>query len=361
MRAKIEKIKGFMDKHSEYFLPASLLVGFIFDFITLNRADQIYDNIVLFGYVLLTGLTVFIRYSKPNALTLQSFIIKNKEFIPYLMQFSFGGLFSALLAFYSKSGTIVTSFPFILLLAGIMIGNEFFLKKYQKLTLHFVLFYIALLSYTTFIFPVLTKRIGTSIFIMGAVIGLVFIILFLKLILKNLPTDLQKHKTTLKRSVPVVFSIFVIFYFLNVIPPIPLALKSGGIYYSVQRVSTSTYVAEREVIPWYKPFSSYNTDMASGREIYAFSAVFAPTKLIGTIYHQWSYFDENKNRWVETDRIPITITGGRDEGFRGLSSKKVLTDGLWRVDVETKSGQVIGRLKFNIRDKEVGQIISERF
>lgn len=361
MVKKIDKFKIFLEKHEGFFLPAALLFGFILDFITLNRADQIYDNLVLFGYVLLTGLTIFLRYSRPNFITLRSVFVRNKEFIPYLMQFAFGGLFSALVVFYSKSGTFITSFPFLVILIGILIGNEFFLKKYQQLNLQVILFYIALISYATFLTPILLKGIGTGIFLLGAIISLVIMFFFVRFLVKHLPQGLKKQQKTLYKSVFITFLIFLAMYFSNVIPPIPLALKDGGIYYNITKISEDVYVAEREVKEWYKPLSSYNKNMASGRQIYAFSAVFAPTKLTGTIYHQWSYFDEKKTRWIETDRIPINITGGRGEGFRGYSSKSSLSLGLWRVDVETKTGQVIGRLKFNVEKKSIGKTIKERF
>ena len=76
--------------------------------------------------------------------------------------------------------------------------------------------------------------------------------------------------------------------------------------------------------------------------------MFAPTKLSATIVHNWQWFDESKSRWVSLSDIAFPISGGRDEGYRGYSTKNVVPEGHWRVDVQTENGRVIGRIKFNV-------------
>ena len=81
------------------------------------------------------------------------------------------------------------------------------------------------------------------------------------------------------------------------------------------------------------------------------SAVFAPAKLTESIFHEWAYFDETRRRWTPTDRLPFTVIGGRDLGYRGYSLKKNIFPGTWRVDVTTSRGQLIGRIIFNVVPK----------
>jgi len=344
MISRLAKIKLFFKKYEKSLMPVFLLGGFIVDTITLNRVDQWFDNMVLLFYIVLAGVTILLIHANPKV----SLFTKYQTFLPFVLQYAFGGLFSGLLIFYFRSGSILTSFPFILILIGLFIGNEFFKEKYERMIFRVSVFFIAILSYSILIVPVIFGRINVFMFLIGVAIGAIVIQIFI-LLLKR--TSLEEVKP-IYISIIGTLIIFNLLYFTNIIPPIPLSLKDGGAFYSLERVGQDKYVVQTEKIPWYRFlfFESYSKDLnlSLNQPVYAFSAVFAPTKLTGTIYHEWLFFDETKKRWVPTDRIPISITGGRDDGFRGYSTKSSLSPGLWRVDIETKSKQVIGRLQFNI-------------
>jgi hypothetical protein len=42
------------------------------------------------------------------------------------------------------------------------------------------------------------------------------------------------------------------------------------------------------------------------------------------------------------------IHGGREGGYRGFSMKRAVVPGLWRVEVETQEGRIIGRIDFRV-------------
>ena len=44
----------------------------------------------------------------------------------------------------------------------------------------------------------------------------------------------------------------------------------------------------------------------------------------------------------------MSIFGGRDGGYHTYSIKGNIIPGLWRVDIETERGQIIGREEFKI-------------
>ena len=94
--------------------------------------------------------------------------------------------------------------------------------------------------------------------------------------------------------------------------------------------------------------STQTASVVSGDPLYFYSAVFAPTKLKTTIVHRWQYFDRVREEWVTASDIPFPISGGRGEGYRGYSMKTALFPGLWRVQVMTERGAVIGRFRFEI-------------
>jgi len=81
--------------------------------------------------------------------------------------------------------------------------------------------------------------------------------------------------------------------------------------------------------------------------LYAFTAINAPRGLKERIYHEWVH---NGRR---VDRIPLTIDGGREAGYRAWSHKlRFPADaaGRWRVQVMTEAGQMIGMLRFEVTE-----------
>lgn len=84
---------------------------------------------------------------------------------------------------------------------------------------------------------------------------------------------------------------------------------------------------------------------ASG--LYAYTAIRAPLGLQEEIFHEWRHQGEL------IDRIPLTIRGGRQQGYRAWTRKQNFpgnVSGRWRIDVVTASGQRIGVLRFDIAD-----------
>ena len=60
------------------------------------------------------------------------------------------------------------------------------------------------------------------------------------------------------------------------------------------------------------------------------------------------FFADSKVGWQSRDRIGITVTGGREEGFRGFTKKSNYEPGKWRVQIETRDGREVGRLNFTV-------------
>ena len=48
------------------------------------------------------------------------------------------------------------------------------------------------------------------------------------------------------------------------------------------------------------------------------------------------------------DQVPVTIKGGREEGFRAFTYKTNYDAGEWKILVETSHGVEISRLYFNV-------------
>ncbi len=139
------------------------------------------------------------------------------------------------------------------------------------------------------------------------------------------------------------------FYLTNLIPPVPIAMKFGGVYHNVYR-DGEAYQLWYETPPWYR-FWSRTSDpfhYREGEAVYCFAAVFAPTDLEQKVYHKWEYLDGSSGEWVQTDRIGYEVVGGRDGGFRGFTVKREIQPGEWRVRVEDERGLVLGKISFEV-------------
>ena len=149
-------------------------------------------------------------------------------------------------------------------------------------------------------------------------------------------------------------------YFTNLLPPIPLILKQAEIVHSINR-SGGNYVATVEAKTWWQKWQFYpSVHQTSNPNLYAYSAVFAPTNLNTTIVHDWQFYDESAKTWVSQAKIPLAISGGRDGGYRGYSQKSVMRVGKWRVNIQTARGQILGRIKFAFDvNKNASPLITE--
>lgn len=193
---------------------------------------------------------------------------------------------------------------------------------------------------------------GTWVFLLSGALSLVVIFIFSFLLFKVVPQHYQEHKRNVRNAIILIFLCINILYFLNLIPPIPLSLKDAGAYYSVERIGLD-YKVVGEERSWYEsiPFLVTQTiSLESDKPLYVFSSVFAPTDLNTKIIHDWQYYDEQNGKWVSANKVEFPITGGRGEGYRGFSRKDNLSSGKWRVDIKTERGQIVGRIRFNIKE-----------
>ena len=345
----MERIKIFFDKYESYLSSGTLVAGFIFDFLTLHRVDVFWDNFFIVLYVLLSGFSIILINLYDEGRLKGNFFDGLYEFLPFTLQFSFGGLFSAFVIFYSKSASFFTSGVFIFALVFLLIGNEFFKERYQKLVFQLGIYFVSVFSFLIFLIPVLFKRMGDGLFILSGVSSLVFISLFAFALSKFSPLRFEENRKYLALTVMSLFVVINIMYFTNIIPPIPLAMKTGEVYHSVSRNSDGTYLVTGEVDRrWYKKLITKTVYVGADEPLYVFSSVFAPTDLNTTIFHDWQYYNESQKKWLSVTRIPFKILGGRGNGYRVFSKKENIFNGKWRVDVESERGQVIGRIRFNI-------------
>jgi len=331
-------------------MPAALLWGFIFDNLTLTRIDQFYDNMVLFSYLIIAGIGITILQLHRNEVFERPFLDKIAPWLPLFIQFAFGGLFSGYFVFYSRSASFAASWFFMLVLLGLLVGNEFFRKHYTRFTFQISIYYLAIFSFTIFFIPVIVGKIGAWIFLLSGAISLVAIYIFLYFFFRVIPEEVVRSARFLIMSIFGIYLAVNFLYFKNVIPPIPLSMKDIGIYHLVEKTNTGDYLVVSENKNWINITEWFNKKIhiKQGDPLYVYSAVFAPTDINTELIYIWQYYNEDTDKWITSSEIPVSIIGGRGEGYRSFSMKENLFGGKWRVGVVTPRGQLIGRVSFTI-------------
>ncbi|MCR4330709.1 MAG: DUF2914 domain-containing protein [Patescibacteria group bacterium] len=353
MRALFQKLQQFYLKYERHITTVAFVVGFVVDNLTLTRVDLLFDNLVLFSYLLVATASILF-FNMTSVTTTTGFFGSVRSLVPLTMQFAFGGLFSGFFIFYTQSASLAASWPFLLLLLLLLIGNEALKKRYSRFVFQMSMLFFVLFSYLIFFFPILLHEISARVFILSGVASLFAIVALIGLLLRVMPAREQEWKKALTVSIGGIFLFVNIFYFANIIPPIPLSLKEAGVYHSVTRTEDNAYMVSYEQNKWPLFFGKTSATFHKnpGESVYFYSAVFAPTDLDTNIFHSWQYYDESIGEWREMSRIGFPIIGGRDGGYRGYSMKTSVVPGDWRVQVETARGQILGRVKFIIVESQ---------
>lgn len=349
----LEPIRNFYGRFERPISSLSLVLGFVFDILTLKRVDTLWENSWIFGHLVILGvfiILIHIQESDPGD-------EKNPRKVHFwyvnILQFFFGGILSAYLVFYFRSADILVSWPFILLLAFAFFANESFKRHYIRFSFQISLFFLSVYSFMIFLVPVVLHRIGAWVFLLSGFLSLIFIYLFIRILFHFIKDKSSNDKLESKRMILFlilgIFAVVNLLYFTNLIPPIPLSLKDAGIYHSIHKNKDGNYYVTYEDYGWRRYFKIYEDfQETSGSPIYAYSAIFSPKGLNLTILHEWQHYDEAEKKWITESTVSLPVIGGRDGGFRTYSARSDLAPGFWRVNIETEQKQVIGHLRFNI-------------
>ena len=327
---------------------AGFAIGFVYDTLTLTRIDRIADNLILLGYAMAAGLLITLVGLTERGRSLPAWLGRNQNLLTSAIHFFLGGMLSSFVVFYFKSAGVGQSFVFVVLLIGLMLANEFFADRLHNLKLLIGLYYFCWFAFLTFFVPVVTHVMGTGVFLASGIASFVPPAVVLGIIYRG-----RRHRlwpeVVPAASIPLaLFLTVTVFYFLNWIPPVPLALKEGGIYRSVRRVG-DRYEVQYQKPPWWRFWRQDERDFVyrPGDAAYCFAAVFAPTAFREQVVHHWQRRDQT-GEWITTDVLTYSVVGGREGGYRGYTVKRNITPGSWRVNVRTLSGRLLGRIAFDV-------------
>lgn len=347
------KIKTLYERFEKFNPFVFFFGGFTWDSITLKRIDQLIDNLLLLLYLILLGILLVITTLVDHNKIENPFVLKYQKWFPLGLQFFLGGLFSAYVIFYFQSASLGKTSVFLGILILMLIANEFLEKRLHNLYLLLALYFLASFSFFIFFIPVLFKIVNVFTFIAGGLMSLLLVLIIIRYFLRREIFRSKKHFLKAGAMLAGLYTLINVFYWQNWIPPVPLSLKSGGIYHHASKnPHDDTFVLKFENPRWYQFFKNSDTDFnyAQGDTVSCFTAIFAPTKLTEKVYHHWQQFFPNRGEWLTTDKLGYKIIGYRDGGYRGITRKVNVSPGKWRVDVETEAGVLLGRISFTIEE-----------
>lgn len=336
------------------FLPAiAFFCGFTWDSVTMGRVVSFFDLLVLTTYYFGAGLilVLLVREVKPQW----------NNWFNFLIQFFFGGLFSALVVFYFKSSGSLYTFLVVVGLVILLVANEFLAKKYQSRTLSWTLFAACGTMYFNFLIPHIVHSIKAVWFYLSCLISLVLIYAIhrfanakqrepMLLGIKN-----GQYRRDLRQISPVlgVVLLLVVLYQLQLIPPVPLVLKESYICKNFRK-EDGVYQCQAEKQPFWRALGLGRDviHFQEGEKIYSLNAVFAPTRITVDLEQRWWLRKEGSRRWLARGVINLPMVGGRKEGWRTYSYIQTgVQPGYWKVETALQGGAVLAVHYFTAKDQ----------
>ncbi|HEX4272430.1 MAG TPA: DUF2914 domain-containing protein [Rhizomicrobium sp.] len=341
-------------KHERQISALSLAGGFAFDSASFGRIDHAITQAVFIVYLLVAGIAIaslHVLESRPDGKKPSD---KTRTIMVAVTQFALGCLLSGFCVFYIRSASITSSWPFLLAMAAIFIGNEYMRRYHARLVFSALLFFFALYSYTIMLVPVVSGHIGRIPFIISGVLAVVLFFFYMQALARLGHERYRGARMQIFGGMTLIWIFLNIAYFLRVLPPLPLVLTDAGIYHNVQRVGANFQATVEDEPPeWEALFGTRAIiHVQPGAKLFLYNAVFAPRGLHTRIVHDWQWLQPGKG-WQTQQRVPVAITGGREDGFRFYTTKSAPRPGQWQVNILTGDGRSVGRVRFGVEEQAV--------
>jgi hypothetical protein len=345
----MDKLKWVRDLMKRYSNVVFFIGGFFFDAFTLVRIDSIIDLLIQSFYLLgITFIIMLQAHLEAGRWQPQGWMARLWPYESEIIHFFYGGLLSAYVILYFKSTSFSRSVIFLSFVFILMLANEMPQIRRLRSLLRPGLYAFCLISYLNYLFPILIGRMGDWVFLLAWLLSAGLIYMLIRK-LADLHLEPEKARVRLGWSPVLVLILVAVFYFAKWIPPVPLSMQYAGIFRNVEPQAGHyrlTYLKP----PWTRFWqeSEHLFLAREGDRVYFFTRIFGPSRFEHRVFLRWELKDPRGNRWIRSDRIPLPVKGGREQGYRGYAYKENYQPGEWRVEVETEDGRVLGGVVFRI-------------
>lgn len=364
--------KSAVQKTEKFFPAFAFLGGFSWDSMTIGSKVYGSDLVILFLYYLLALVSIYFIatrisvesknmdsgesiYGEDSDVEIhQNFFskIKNREWssswierLTCVVQFCFGNLYSALVICYFKSSGSIASFAIVLILAALLVGNEFLKEKYENFGICLAFLCLLGTMFFNFLIPHLVHGMGPFWFFLSILLSAVVCYL----LWTKSSRGYSRQKQFLVAPIAICLVLFIA-YLANWIAPVPLVLKQQIVCKNFNR---ETYSCDVDKLDFWQRvgFKGETIHKDEGDEVYFMSSVYAPAELKAPIEFRWYYKEPSTNKFKLTDKITsnrMVVRGGREAGYRSYSKKKNIPPGTYKVETAYKDGAVIGAKSFKV-------------
>ncbi len=337
----LNNIKNLWEKSTPYHNPIFFIGGFIFDVFTLGQIDESWNLLQqsFFFAILVLFIVWEVKEIKINIPFFQKFI----QFEQEVFHFILGALLSVFTLFFFKSSSLSNSLIFMLLFSLLLVVNEMKIFKNQGLLIRWLSVCFCLFCFMLILVQLVLGKLGLISFLISLIIYMALVWIFFRYTISK-KSNLSNNQFL--GGAAGLGLVFLTFYLLKIIPPVPLSLKHIGAYRLLEKKEQSYLATFKK--PIWKFWLKSETDFSynEGDRVYIFAKIFSPVGFSDRVYFQWEKYQSHT--WVKTDKIPVGIRGGRAEGFRAFTYKSNLSYGSWRVKILSHEGLEIGRHSFEL-------------
>lgn len=327
---------------------AAFLGGFIWDALTIGQKVSVGAFWRLGAFLFGAALLVFWlarrdtlkKVAPPSGEGLRGSLPGLAWQAPYLLlQFFYGGIFSALFILYFKSSGHLGTWLMTAFLGILLVGNEFAGEHYgRRFTLTWALFALNAILLCNFALPHIVGSLDPRWFYVSTGTGV---------LLAHLMYRLAPGQPG--RILPAwgIAAVLLLAWNLDMIAPVPLVKRDIAVGHEPAEAS-DRYALQVEKAPSWMFWRDQATTLhlAEDERLYGVSAVFAPKGVTAALEHRWEILAEGG--WRLVTRNEFQTTGGRERGFRGYSWVTNPQPGEWRFTVATQDGRTIGTLSVRV-------------
>src|SRR5258706_4047065 len=239
-----ERLKLYYAKNEQRIAVLSFICGFLFDIVTVERADHwlaIVQQVVYVGVILAALTQMFFEEGQPQPDPASLFVFKRwyYQYRTALVHFFLGTLLNVYTIFFFKSSSLLVSIFFLAFLVFLLWANESEHFKARGLAFKFTLLALCSMCFAANVVPIFVGSIGLTVFLVSMLAGCLPVVGAVGWFRKNKPDLFPRARRQMLLPLGGVLVGFLVFYYLRLIPPVPLSIPFIGVYHAVEKTQDS--------------------------------------------------------------------------------------------------------------------------